>query len=219
MVNLSNRYKVIDCGLTRYGDNYELQKKLFNNRIEGGGEDTLLVTRHKPVVTIGKSGSEEDLLINRDALIGHGVEFVEISRGGGITYHGPGQLVLYPIFDLRKYGKDLRDFVRRLGLVAERVVESFGLSVEFREDEEIGLWVRGEAGKKLASLGRRVKKWYTMHGIALNVSLNKDKARLIRPCGVGGAELVSIDDFVEDVELTEVKELLLEKFAFEFSEG
>ncbi|MCF7890785.1 lipoyl(octanoyl) transferase LipB [Candidatus Bipolaricaulota bacterium] len=213
-----NSYKVIDCGLTRYGENYELQKELFTGRLEGDGEDTLLITRHEPVVTLGKSGSNRDLLVSKDLLAGRGVDFVEIDRGGGITYHGPGQLVLYPIFDLRNYGKDLRKFVRRLGLVAKNVVAEFGLEAEFREGDEIGLWVEGEESKKLGSLGLRVKKWYTMHGLALNVSLDKEKAGLIRPCGIGGAELVSIADFVGDVELDEVKQILLDKFSREFSQ-
>lgn len=213
-----NSYKVIDCGLTCYGENYELQKELFTGRLEGDGEDTLLITRHEPVVTLGKSGSNRDLLVSKDLLAGRGVDFVEIDRGGGITYHGPGQLVLYPIFDLRNYGKDLRKFVRRLGLVAKNVVAEFGLEAEFREGDEIGLWVEGEESKKLGSLGLRVKKWYTMHGLALNVSLDKEKAGLIRPCGIGGAELVSIADFVGDVELDEVKQILLDKFSREFSQ-
>lgn len=212
-------YKVIDCGLTRYRENYELQKELFTDRLKGIGEDTLLVTRHEPVVTMGKSGRKSDLLVGNEILTERGIDYVEIDRGGGITYHGPGQLVLYPIFDLRKYGKDLREFVRRLGLVAKNVVEEFGLKAEYREGDEIGLWVKGEETKKLGSLGLRVKKWYTMHGLALNVSLDQEKARTIRPCGIGGAELVSITDFAEDVELGKVKRLLLVEFSREFSRG
>ncbi|MFB6215064.1 MAG: lipoyl synthase, partial [Candidatus Bipolaricaulia bacterium] len=123
----------------------------------------------------------------------------------------------YPIFDLRNYGKDLREFVRRLGLVARSVVDEFGLEAEFREGDEIGLWVKGEGGKKLGSLGLRVKKWYTMHGLALNAFLDREKAGWIRPCGIGGAELVSIADFVGNVELEEVKKLLVAKFSREFS--
>ncbi|MBS3735591.1 MAG: lipoyl(octanoyl) transferase LipB [Candidatus Bipolaricaulota bacterium] len=214
-----NSYKVIDCGLTRYRENYELQKELFTDRLKGSGEDTLLITRHEPVVTMGKSGRKKDLLASKEILAERGIDYVEVDRGGGITYHGPGQLVLYPIFDLRQYGKDLSDFVRRLGLVAKNVVENFGLKADYREGDEIGLWVRGEGTKKLGSLGLRVKKWYTMHGLALNVSLDQENARTIRPCGIAGAELVSITDFVEDVELDEVKRLLLVKFSSEFSRG
>ena len=213
-----NQIKVIDCGLTRYRDNYDLQKKLFSRWLGGNGDNTLLVTRHQPTITIGKSGRTRDLLVNRGILAERGIDFVELDRGGGITYHGPGQLVLYPIFDLRDYGKDLRKFVRKLGKVARKTVKRVGLPVEFREGEEIGLWVKGEARKKIGSLGLRVEKWYTMHGLALNVSLDDEKAGLIRPCGIGGAELASINDFV-DVDIDEVKELLLSQFDREFSRG
>lgn len=212
-------YTVIDCGLTRYRKNYELQKKLFSSRLKGKGEDTLLITRHEPTITMGKSGRMRDLLVSKDLLAERGVDFVEIDRGGGITYHGPGQLVLYPIFDLRNYGKDLRKFVRRLGLVAKNVVSEFGLDAEFREGDEIGLWVEKEDSKKLGSLGLRVKKWYTMHGLALNVSLDREKAELIRPCGIRGTKLASITDFVSGVEMDEVKELLLTNFFSIFSSG
>ncbi len=208
--------KILDCGLTKYRENYELQKELFSRRLEGSGEDTLLITRHEPTITMGKSGHDRDLLVNEDVLSDRGVDFVEIDRGGGITYHGPGQIVLYPIFDLRNYGKDLREFVRKLGLAAKCAVDKLGLDTVFREGDEIGLWVEGKESKKLGSLGIRVKKWYTMHGLALNVSLDNEKAGLIRPCGIGGAELVSIADFVCDVELVEVKELLITEFRRKF---
>lgn len=212
-----DKFKVIDCGLTRYEDNYELQKEMFSRRLKGSGENTLLITRHEPTITIGKSGKTADLLVRKDVLGERGIDFVELDRGGGITYHGPGQLVFYPIFDLRDFGKDLRSFVRKLGLIAKRTVEEIGLAVEFREGDEIGLWVKGGGRKKLGSLGLRVKKWYTMHGFALNVSLNGEKAGLIRPCGVGGAQLVSIADYV-DVSMEEVKGILLAQFDREFSQ-
>jgi lipoate-protein ligase B len=213
-----NNYKTVDCGLTCYRENYKLQKEVFSERLEGGGRDTLLVTRHEPTITMGKSGRKKDLLVSRNYLAENGVDFVELDRGGGITYHGPGQVIIYPIFDLRNYGKDLRNFVRRLGTVAKDTVEAFGPAAEFREGDEIGLWAGGEEAKKLASLGLRVKKWYTMHGLALNVSLDGAKSGLIRPCGIGGTDLASITDYA-DVTLEEVKGELLSRFDDEFSQG
>lgn len=207
-------YKLVDCGLTDYRQNYNYQLKLFRRRLDGKGEDTLLVTRHQPTVTMGKSASYEDLLISRDALKDRGVSLVEVGRGGGITYHGPGQIVLYPLFDLRGYGKDLKEFICRLGSVMEETAEKFGVETEFHEDDKIGLWVRGKR-EKLGSIGLQVKRWYTMHGIALNVSLDQGKASLIRPCGISESSLVSISDFA-DVEPGEVKEVLLREFARTF---
>ncbi|MFP4135679.1 MAG: lipoyl(octanoyl) transferase LipB [Candidatus Acetothermia bacterium] len=210
----SKVFRIEDLGLTAYEESYERQGEIFDRHLSGKGDDVLIVTRHEPTITMGKSASEEDLLVSRDILGDRGVELVEIGRGGGITYHGPGQLVLYPLFDLRNYGKDLKDFVRRLGLVMEKTVESFGLNVEFLENERIGLWIQDEQ-RKLGSIGLSVKRWYTMHGLALNVDLADRKAGLIRPCGVRGSELVSMTDFVA-VDLEQVKERILESFVREF---
>lgn len=211
----SGTYRVVDWGLTSYEESYERQKEIFGRRLEGNGEDTLVITRHKPTITMGKSASEKDLLVTREVLQDRGVDLVEIGRGGGITYHGPGQIVLYPLFDLRSYGKDLRGFVRRLGIVMKETVERFGLDAVFLEDERIGLWVKGER-RKLGSIGLKVKRWFTMHGIALNVDLDGEKADLIRPCGVRGSQLVSMADFV-DLRRKQVEETLLDEFDREFS--
>lgn len=208
-------YRLADWGLTSYEESYDRQREIFERRLEGSDEDTLVVTRHEPTITMGKSASEADLLVPEDILRERGVALVEIGRGGGITYHGPGQMVLYPIFDLRNYGKDLRDFVQRLGSVMKETVERFGLNAEFLEDDRIGLWVEGER-RKLGSIGLKVKRWYTMHGVALNVDLDEDKASLIRPCGVNDSQLVSITDFL-DTELERVKEVLLDEFDREFN--
>lgn len=210
-------YKLVDCGLTDYRQNYNYQLELFRLRIDGKGEDTLLVTRHQPTVTVGKSASYENLLVSKEALKDRGVSLIEVGRGGGITYHGPGQIVLYPLFDLRGYGKDLKEFICRLGTVMGKTAEKFGLETEFREDDEIGLWVRGRR-EKLGSIGLKVKRWYTMHGIALNVSLDQEKASLIRPCGISESNLASISDFA-DLEPGEVKEVLLTEFARAFDRG
>lgn len=211
----SKSYRVLDWGLTSYAKGYRRQKEIFSRRLEGKGGNILVSTRHEPTITMGKSSSEDDILVDEAVLEEHGVELVEIGRGGGVTYHGPGQLVLYPIFDLRDYDKDLRKFIRRLGSVVGKTAESFGLDTEFSEGEEIGLWLKGKR-EKLASIGLRVKRWYTMHGIALNVKLDEQKAGLIRPCGISDTRLASIADFAE-VGIDDVKEELLFQFRAEFS--
>lgn len=208
-------YTVLDWGLVSYEEGYRRQKEIFSRRLQGKGENILIATRHEPTITMGKSSSEDDILVDEKILNEHGVDLVEIGRGGGVTYHGPGQLVLYPIFDLRDYDKDLRGFIRRLGSIVGKTTESFGLDTEFREGEEIGLWLKDKR-EKLASIGLRVKRWYTMHGIALNVNLDERKAGLIRPCGISDTRLASIADFA-DVGIVEVKEELLSRFRAEFS--
>lgn len=208
-------YRVRDWGLTSYEKGYERQKEIFSRRLAGKGKNTLVLTRHEPTITLGKSSSEEDILAPEKILEKNGVNVVEIGRGGGVTYHGPGQLVFYPIFDLGDYDKDLRGFILRLGSVVGETAESFGLDTEFREGEEIGLWLEGER-EKLASIGLRVKRWYTMHGVALNVNLDEQKAGLIRPCGIRDTRLASITDFA-GVGIDDVKEELLFQFKTEFS--
>lgn len=208
-------YTVLDWGLTSYEEGYRRQKEIFSRRLQGKGENILISTRHEPTITMGKSSSEEDILVDEKVLEEHGVNLVEIGRGGGVTYHGPGQLILYPIFDLRDYDRNLREFIRRLGTVVGKTVESFGLDTKFHEGDEIGLWVKGKR-EKLASIGLRVKRWYTMHGVALNVALNQKKARLIRPCGLNDIRLASIADFA-DVGIDGVKEELLYQFRVEFT--
>lgn len=137
-----------------------------------------------------------------------------VERGGGITYHDPGQIVLYPIFDLRDYHKDLREFIRRLGKAMLESSRYFGIDAEFRTGEQVGLWIKGQQ-KKLGSIGVRVKNWITMHGLALNVDIDPAKSRLIRPCGLEGVQYVSLTDYV-DLTLAEVQEILLEHFQRNF---
>ncbi len=203
-------YETVDCGVTDYGDSLARQKEVFQRRKDGLCGDKLLVTRHRPTITLGKSSAREDILVDRSTVEELNVDIYSAGRGGGVTYHGPGQLVLYPIFDLRPYGKDLRRFVYRLGNTMVETAGHFGVDAEFRSGDHVGVWLKG-AEEKLGSLGIEVKRWHTMHGLALNVDLDPEKSSLIRPCGLYGVQYGSLNDYAH-APIDEVKGVLLKKF-------
>lgn len=200
----------MDQGLTPYTKALELQNRLMTERIEGTIGDRLILLRHPPTITLGKSARKTDLLLSETRLKGKGFEIVEVGRGGGITYHGPGQVILYPILDLRNHQKDLRWYVHNLEKTMAHSVTELGVDVETREGYP-GLWVKNTQ-TKLGSIGVQVQRWVTMHGLALNVNLTHYRPTYIRPCGLNNVELASLSDYSE-VNRNEVRALLLENFS------
>jgi len=155
-------------------------------RIDGGQ----IVLEHGHVYTLGRNANRTDVLADREWLRTRGVEVVECDRGGQVTYHGPGQLVGYPILDLTPDRRDLRRYVRDLQEVLVRVLAEVGLSAEARSrSPEIGVWVDG---RKVASLGVHVSRWITTHGFALNVNTDLSYFAAIVPCGLQGVEMTSV---------------------------
>lgn len=167
-------------GRTPYSEAYELQKKLNAERLSGSIPDTLLIVEHDPVLTIGKSGKTKNLLVSRKALEEKGVSLFFIDRGGDITYHGPGQLVAYPIFDLREHGKDAHVYIHNLEETVIRTVGDYGIKAS-RDDEHVGVWVGNE---KIAAIGVSIRRWISMHGLALNVNTDMSYFSFINPCGI-----------------------------------
>ncbi|HEU68750.1 MAG TPA: lipoyl(octanoyl) transferase [Candidatus Acetothermia bacterium] len=192
----------VDLGRIRYGPAFALQHRLHALRREGKVPDVVLALEHDPVITVGCSGKEGHILLSPDELVRRGVEVFPVERGGDVTYHGPGQLVLYPILDLRERGKDLRRFVWALEEIMIRVARALGVVAERRRGFP-GVW--HERGK-LGAIGIHVRDWVTMHGLALNVDLTPDGFQWIVPCGIAGARAVSIADLVGPVPLEAVKE-------------
>ncbi len=157
----------------------------------GEANEALILLEHPHVYTLGRNASRSDILANPDWLRARGVEVVECDRGGQVTYHGPGQLVGYPILDLSPDRRDLRRYVRDLQEVLVRVLAEIGLSAESRsQSPEIGVWVKG---RKIASLGVHVSRWITTHGFALNVSPDLSYFTSIVPCGLQGVEMTSVN--------------------------
>ncbi|MFN2472015.1 MAG: lipoyl(octanoyl) transferase LipB [Gaiellaceae bacterium] len=158
---------VLDLGTVPYGEAWELQKSLAGAVSQGAIPDTVVVLEHPPVVTLGRRAEPGELHIPGSAE----VDIVETNRGGKSTYHGPGQLVCYPILDLRRHGQDVKRYVRTLEEALIRTVGEFGLEgVRFEGDNMTGVWL-DRPPRKLASIGVHVSKWVTTHGYALNVDL------------------------------------------------
>lgn len=181
--------RIEDLGRRGYAEVLELQRDLRRRRIEGElGEDVLLLLEHPPVVTLGRGTRLSSLPIALAELERRGVEVFEVERGGDVTYHGPGQLVGYPILDLRGHRQDLHWYLRSLEDV---LIQALGqLDIEAGRNPGLtGVWT---AGRKIASIGIHVKQWVTLHGFALNVTTDLDPFDLIVPCGIRQVVMTSV---------------------------
>lgn len=177
---MSGSCQVICLGLRDYLETWSFQGRLQHLRSRGEIPDTLLLLEHPPVFTIGRKGGREDIICAPERLGQEGIKVYEVNRGGGITYHGPGQLVGYPIFDLNRHGRDVHKYVRLLEEVIIRTIGEFDIPGG-RIEGLTGVWVSNE---KIAAIGISVKNWVTMHGFALNVDPDLNHFSLINPCGI-----------------------------------
>ena len=188
----------------------KLQQKLVEMRQRDELPDQLLLLEHPPVITLGRGGDIRNLLASDDALKNERVRFFETTRGGDITYHGPGQVVGYPIIHLGEGSRDVRKYVTKLEEVLIRTVAEYGITAE-RADGKRGIWV---GSNKIAAIGVRIARWVTSHGFALNVNTNLEHFRLITPCGLNGTGVTSIArETGDDVSEQEVREVVVAKFA------
>jgi lipoate-protein ligase B len=176
-----------DLGRIPYATAWSLQKRLHAARVADEIGDTLLFCEHMPVITMGKSGKSRNLLVSKDDLRRRGVEYFEVERGGDLTYHGPGQLVGYPIFRLPRL-REVQAFVRKMEEAVILALRAFGLQGERRSDHA-GVFVRGA---KIASIGAAVRGGVTFHGFALDVSTDLSMFDLINPCGMPATPVTSI---------------------------
>ena len=214
-------FKAHWLGRVRYAEAHALQERLLEARIKGAIGDTLLLLEHEPVVTLGKGAHQENVLLPREDLERRGVDIHETGRGGDVTYHGPGQLVAYPIFDLHPDRLDVRRYVRDLARVMVALAGDHGVDASFIEGDAklVGVWVDeasparwpgdprepGGASRpaKIGAIGVRLSRWVTMHGFAFNVSTDLAGFRLIVPCGIaayGVASLASLGKPAPSVE-------------------
>jgi lipoate-protein ligase B len=181
--------QVEDLGRRPYGEVLELQRAIAAERIAGTRPDTLLLVEHDPVVTLGRSTKQGNLLANPQLLAARGVEVFDIERGGDVTFHGPGQLVGYPIIDLTQHRQDLHWYLRQLEQVLIDAIGTFGV-VGGREEKYTGVWV---GDRKIASIGVHARSWVTWHGFALNVSTDLSYFDLMVPCGIQGVSMTSLE--------------------------
>jgi lipoyl(octanoyl) transferase len=181
--------RIEDLGRRPYAEVLELQRELRRRRIEGElGEDVLLLVEHSPVITLGRGTRASSLPIAPAELERRGVEVFEVERGGDVTFHGPGQLIGYPILDLREHRQDLHWYLRSLEDV---LIQALG-QLDIEGDRNPGLTGVWTAGRKIASIGIHVKQWVTLHGFALNVTTDLDPFDLIVPCGIRQVVMTSV---------------------------
>jgi lipoyl(octanoyl) transferase len=200
--------------LVTYENAMKLQQKLVELRQRDEIADQLLLLEHPPVITLGRGGKLDNLLASPAALDASGVRFFETTRGGDITYHGPGQIVGYPIVHLGEGNRDIRKYVTSLEEVLIRTVAEYGITAA-RIEGRRGIWVGND---KIAAIGVRIARWVTSHGWALNVSTNLEHFRLITPCGLHGTGVTSIErETGRRVALADVREVLAAKFAEVFT--
>ena len=222
--------EVKDLGLKDYKETWDYQELLFQqtvdlkvkNRREASDLATpnhFLFVEHPHVYTLGKSGNISNLLVNEKQLIEKGAKFYKINRGGDITYHGPGQIVGYPILDLDNFFTDIHKFLRFLEEMVILTLAEYGLKAE-RSEGETGVWldVGTPFARKICAMGVRASRWVTMHGFALNVNADLGYFDLMIPCGIRGKAVTSLNVELgkQEVSLAEVKEKLLKHFALLF---
>ncbi len=178
-------------GRRPYGPTFELQQELRRRIHKEGGSEHLLLLEHDPVYTVGRNAKNEDVLADPQWLADRGIEVAETNRGGQVTYHGPGQLVGYPIVDLKPDRRDIGRYVRDLQEVLLRTLASFGIEARRKDGKDfIGVWV-GE--RKIASIGVHLAHWIAIHGFALNVATRLDDFRGIVACGLKDVTMTSLE--------------------------
>ena len=209
---LGSRITLLRPGLTRYQDAWQLQRRM-GDEVRAGASPTLILLEHPPTYTLGARGLTRHLLASRELLAQRGAEVIESDRGGDVTFHGPGQLVAYPILDLRALGLGPVSYVRALEATAMRALATFDIDAA-RVAGRPGVWV-GDA--KIAAIGVRISRGITMHGFALNVSTDLSWFDAIVPCGIADAGVTSMQRLLGRAPaMHEVEDAVAEAFGAEF---
>jgi len=201
---------VLQLGLHPYDGALRLQHQVVAARREGRVPDTLILLQHPPVITLGRRGNEHNILASRAWLAEHNIEIHRVERGGDVTYHGPGQLVGYPIMDLRQHREDVGWYMHCLEEVLIRTLGEFGIQAG-RSPGNIGVWL--DEQRKIAALGARIERWITYHGFALNVGADSSHSRLIVPCGLADKEVTSMEEALgREMDMGGVRESVVRSF-------
>ena len=207
---LNKKIEILDLGMQAYKESWIFQKELLNKRSNNEINDTLIFVEHEPVYTLGKNADENHILQNHP----ENVQKFHIERGGDVTFHGPGQLVGYPILDLRNYKKSISWYMRSLEEVIIDTLLEFNIKA-VRKDRLTGVWYKDE---KIAALGVRVSKWITMHGFSLNINPDLNYYKSIIPCGIFEYGVTSMSKILDkNIDLELVKGVLKVKFLDQFN--
>ncbi|MGQ9664626.1 MAG: lipoyl(octanoyl) transferase LipB [bacterium] len=199
----------LDLGKRDYKEVWDMQRELHLKRVNGQIPNTLILVEHNPVVTIGRSGKSENIKMPIQLLKEKGIDFYHIERGGDVTFHGPGQLVGYPIFNIKEGLIGIRRFIEMIEDAIIGVLADFAIKAEKRE-RLIGVWT--EMGK-ICSIGIAVKRWVSFHGFALNVNTDLRYFDLINPCGFKDIKMVSMQEILgHEIAMSEVKKKTIRNF-------
>lgn len=202
--------EVVKLGLIDYEDALAIQRKLAELRQAKLVNDILLLLEHPPLITMGKRANEKNILATKHQLDTAGIKTFISDRGGDITYHGPGQIVGYTIFDLNNYGKDIREFVRKIEYIFVRLLRSEYSIIATTDPKYTGVWVNDN---KILAIGLSVKRYVTMHGFAFNVDTNLDHYALIVPCGIKDKGVTSLSHLlVQEIDLNTITDKIISEF-------
>lgn len=217
-----NRVRLKNLGVIPYKDAWDIQEKLLQSgvdkklRFKNAAEvdNTLLICQHPHVYTLGKHGHSENLLYNQEQLEKNGIEFYVTNRGGDITYHGPGQLVAYPILDLEKFGSSIHLYLRNLEEVIIQTLAEYGILGE-RLPGATGVWLEPETyrARKICAIGVRCSRWISIHGLALNMNTDLSYFKNIVPCGISDKGVTSMNiELRREIDEDQLNKVFLEKF-------
>jgi lipoate-protein ligase B len=203
------RLETFDLGLSEYQKAWDLQKEVFLRLKNGSLNKGLILCQHQPVITLGRNADRKNILVSEEELKSRGIQIFEIERGGDVTYHGPGQLTIYPLFNLEYFKKDIHLYLRNLEGIVIDLLSDFGIKAQ-RKPDFTGVWVEG---KKIASIGIAIRNWITFHGLSINIKENDlQNFRLIRPCGMD-IEMTSLETVLgRPVDIDEIKKSLVARF-------
>jgi lipoyl(octanoyl) transferase len=205
----------VPLGRMPYAEALELQRHIARDRISGAvPQDVLLLVEHPPVVTLGRASKQKHLIASPEFLAQKGVELFEVERGGDVTFHGPGQLVGYPIIDLKQHRLDLHWYLRKIEEALINTLADLGIKAE-RNPAYTGVWTRG---RKIASIGVHARDWVTWHGFALNVTTDLSYFDLMVPCGIDGVTMTSVakELGLDDISAQDVRDRVSAKFGEAF---
>ena len=185
------RVKLVDLGRKPYAEALSIQKSAVEERMAGTGIDTLFLVEHPPVLTLGRRSERSNILVSDEILRNENVELFSIERGGDVTYHGPGQIVGYPVLDLKNFGQDLHRYVSNIEEIFVRLLsEQYGIKTLKDKGKYTGVYIEN---RKITAIGIAVRKWISFHGFAFNVSTNLSHFNWIIPCGLADREVTSLE--------------------------
>jgi len=208
MKNAQYDVNFIDLGIIDYESAYKIQSSLIKKRVGGAITDTVLLLEHKPVITIGRSGKFGNI-VNLKKIKEMNIEIKYADRGGDVTYHGPGQLVIYPIINLNNLKKDIRRYIDTLEFLLYKIFNKFGLKIMLIPGRR-GAWIEN---RKIASIGIAIKKWVAYHGLSINVNMDLSPFNFIKPCGYTDIRITSIlNEIKRFVTVDNIKDIVKNEF-------